>query len=229
MSSALRLAQRRPPRPESSAAGLAAGGVLPGQWCLIGGLGDLTGFQGLLQGGDLLLQRLHPGTGALQHVHQDVEILPRYQLETVEGAAYDLLYPLLQLFRRLGRPLQALAELLPLREYFIALEVEAKNLQMLASSVEGMLLLGLILWRAPRIVANVRLIRRSPYLMFCTVYTALFIWAWSAILNLGILARQRALVIPFVLALVAALGWDHENHPEITEPGTGVSMTRSVA
>lgn len=112
-----------------------------------------------------------------------------------------------------------------LKVLFRPLPVEANNLQMLASSVEGVLLLGLVLWRSPKIIANRRLIRRSSYLMFCLVYSALFIWAWSAILNLGILARQRALVIPFILALIVALGWDREEDgAELTHAGERVAI-----
>lgn len=95
-----------------------------------------------------------------------------------------------------------------LKVLFRPLPPEADNLPMLASSIEGTLLLGLLLWQAPSLIRNRRQIRSSPYLLFCIVYSTLFIWAWSAILNLGILARQRSLVIPLLLAVVAALGWD---------------------
>lgn len=94
-----------------------------------------------------------------------------------------------------------------LKVLFRPLPIEASNLQMLMSSIEGALLLGLLAWRLPDMIRNRREIRRSPFLLFSFVYSALFIWAWSAILNLGILARQRSLVIPFILVLVAALGW----------------------
>ena len=97
-----------------------------------------------------------------------------------------------------------------LKVLFRPLPIEADNFQMLASSIEGALLLGLLLWRLPHLVRNRRLIRDSPYLLFCFVYSCLFIWAWSAILNLGIIARQRSLVIPFILALIAVLGWAAE-------------------
>jgi len=103
-----------------------------------------------------------------------------------------------------------------LKVLFRPLPVEADSLQMLASSAEGALLLGLLVWRFPHVLRNVRQIRRTPFLLFCFLYSGLFIWAWSAILNLGILARQRSLVIPFVLALIAVLGWTEED--DVAQP-----------
>lgn len=87
---------------------------------------------------------------------------------------------------------------------------EAGNAQMLAAGLEGMMLLGLILWRSPQMLRNLRMVRATPYLMFCMIYSSFFIWAWSAMSNLGIMARQRSLVLPFVLAIVATLGWRTE-------------------
>ncbi|MGF1664944.1 MAG: hypothetical protein ACFCVC_01575, partial [Acidimicrobiia bacterium] len=57
------------------------------------------------------------------------------------------------------------------------------------------------------------------YLMFCAVYTLGFVIAWSWILNLGILARQRSLVIPFIL-VIFAYGWydRRASPPEAEEP-----------
>lgn len=115
---------------------------------------------------------------------------------------------------------------------FRPLPIEARNAQMLVSSIEGTLLLGLMLWQLPNMIRNRHQIRQSPYMLFCFVYTSLFIWAWSAILNLGIIARQRSLVIPFVLALVAALGWSvQKDGPEpdskMTSDSDHVLITRS--
>lgn len=108
---------------------------------------------------------------------------------------------------------------------------EARNVQMLAAGLEGLLLLGLIAWRLPQLRRNFRMARGKPYLTFCIVYTALFVWAWSAISNLGIMARQRSLVFPFLLALVAAMGWDSEPEEaelsvdtERSQPGVAVGM-----
>ena len=47
--------------------------------------------------------------------------------------------------------------------------------------------------------------RRSPYVVFCLVYSSAFIWAFSGFGNFGILARQRVLMIPFFLVLLLCL------------------------
>jgi hypothetical protein len=95
---------------------------------------------------------------------------------------------------------------------------EATNTQMLIASFEGTLLLLLTLWTLPRWLPTLKNMRREPYLMFCAVYTLGFVIAWSWILNLGILARQRSLVIPFIL-VIFAYGWydRRANPPEATD------------
>jgi hypothetical protein len=42
--------------------------------------------------------------------------------------------------------------------------------------------------------------------VYSLVYTAGFIYAFSAMVNLGILARQRSQVMPFFLAFLADMG-----------------------
>lgn len=79
---------------------------------------------------------------------------------------------------------------------------EAHNAQALASSLEGALLFGLFVLAAPRVLAGLRRSWRSPYIALCTTYSLLFIVAFSALGNFGILARQRSLVYPFVIVLV---------------------------
>ncbi len=108
-----------------------------------------------------------------------------------------------------------------LKVLFRPLPNEAGNLQSLVASAEGVILLGLVLWQTPAMFRNRAQLRRTPYLAFSLVYTGLFIWGWSAILNLGILARQRSLVIPFLLALIAGLGWESDEEEVDSEPGEG--------
>lgn len=115
-----------------------------------------------------------------------------------------------------------------LKVLFRPLPYEASNVQMLAASVEGSALLLLILVRFPWMVGNLKRLRRFPYLIFSATFSAGFVFAWSAILNLGIIARQRALVIPFVLALVAGLGWPLADGEELSAraaPGHETSLT----
>lgn len=83
---------------------------------------------------------------------------------------------------------------------------EASNTQMLIASFEGTALLLLTLWTMPKWLPELGRARSSPFVMFCAIYSLGFVIAWSWILNLGILARQRSLVVPFVLAIFA-YGW----------------------
>ena len=101
-----------------------------------------------------------------------------------------------------------------LRVMFRPLPNEATTIQLLASSVEGTLLLGVFLVRLPWILRNLFRSRRTPYAIFAFIYTGGFIVAFSAILNLGILARQRSQVIPFFLALMVVWGRKHVDEDE---------------
>lgn len=80
---------------------------------------------------------------------------------------------------------------------------EAHNIQMIAQSLEGLFLIALSIKSMPRLRSLPRLLRRSPYLVFALVYTLAFIFAFAGFANFGILARQRVLMLPFYLMLLA--------------------------
>ncbi|MEN8238863.1 MAG: hypothetical protein ABFR53_06625 [Actinomycetota bacterium] len=84
---------------------------------------------------------------------------------------------------------------------------EAGTPQVMASSMEGMLLLGLLLWRLIPILKNLRHIRSHPYVLYAFVFTIGFVIAFSSFNNIGLLARQRSQVMPFLLVVVITLGW----------------------
>ena len=94
-----------------------------------------------------------------------------------------------------------------LRVLFRPLVYEASTPGMLLSSLESLTLLALVIWTLPTMWANRRIVRRTPYIMLSLAFTGAFIIAFSAILNLGILARQRSQVIPFLLVVIVGLGW----------------------
>ncbi|MFC7488062.1 hypothetical protein ACOCJ7_18140 [Knoellia sp. CPCC 206453] len=80
---------------------------------------------------------------------------------------------------------------------------EARNAQMLIQGLEGLLLIVLVMRAWPRLRRLPSLMRANPYVTFCVVYMAAFIWAFSGFGNFGILARQRVLMIPFFVVLLA--------------------------
>jgi hypothetical protein len=76
---------------------------------------------------------------------------------------------------------------------------EAENLVMLASSVEGSLLMLFIALSWRRWYRAPRLLREYPYVMTALVVILLFVIAFSALGNFGLLVRERAMILPLVL------------------------------
>ena len=80
---------------------------------------------------------------------------------------------------------------------------ETDNLQGLLAAIEGTALLILCLVRFRWGWAAMRSLRRQPYVVFCFVYTVLFIIAYSSYANFGLLARQRVQLYPLFLVLLS--------------------------
>lgn len=80
---------------------------------------------------------------------------------------------------------------------------EAHNPQAMLSSLEGLVLLGLMAAGRRRILGAVRDARARPYLLLALLFVAMFIVAFSHVGNFGILARQRVQLLPFVAVLLA--------------------------
>ena len=79
---------------------------------------------------------------------------------------------------------------------------EAHNRQAQLASLEGVLLLGLVIASIPRIARFGWEFFRRPYVMFATTYAIGFIIAFSNVANFGILTRQRAQLLPFLVVLL---------------------------
>jgi hypothetical protein len=82
---------------------------------------------------------------------------------------------------------------------------EANNLQALASSLEGVIMLLVFLVRFVPMMRGLVKIRRMPYMIFCLAFTLGFVIAFSSFNNFGLLARERSQVMPFFVALLAGL------------------------
>jgi hypothetical protein len=80
---------------------------------------------------------------------------------------------------------------------------EAGNAQALATALEGLVLMAIFIFSLPRLLRVPRFAVRAPYVTFALAYTGLFVLAFSAIGNFGLLARQRTQLLPFVLVLIA--------------------------
>ena len=116
-----------------------------------------------------------------------------------------------------------------LRVLFRPLPHEAGNPAALVSSAESVLLMILVISRLPKIARNIVRIRFHPYLLFVTLYTVGFVIAFSAIFNLGILARQRVQVLPFLLAALVGLGWGRIARPGEQSPQDKMPATVAAA
>lgn len=79
---------------------------------------------------------------------------------------------------------------------------EVSDVAGLASSIEGMMILGWFVYSTPRLITALRSMRRLPYLLYATAFTLMFCFAFASIANFGILVRQRSQVLPFVFVLV---------------------------
>jgi hypothetical protein len=78
---------------------------------------------------------------------------------------------------------------------------ETHNVQSFLSAVEGTALLLLCLARFRWGLAALRSLREQPYVVFCLVFSVLFIVGYSSYANFGLLARQRVQVYPLFLVL----------------------------
>lgn len=80
---------------------------------------------------------------------------------------------------------------------------EASGLPMLMQSIEGLALICLCWWQRASIARVPHLIRKNPYVAFAVIYTLAFTLAFAGFGNFGILARQRTLMLPLALVILA--------------------------
>ena len=80
---------------------------------------------------------------------------------------------------------------------------EAHNVQALASSLEGVLLIVLFLAAGRSLLRLPRHALRTPYVAFAVVFTALSALALSSFANFGLIARERVQIFPMALVLLA--------------------------
>ncbi|MFW6090968.1 MAG: hypothetical protein ACODAF_03785 [Actinomycetota bacterium] len=80
---------------------------------------------------------------------------------------------------------------------------EVHNLQALLTALEGTVLLMLFILSWPRLRTVAKRVFRQPYVTFAVTYAVLFCFIFSSFQNFGILARERVMVYPFVVVLLA--------------------------
>lgn len=83
------------------------------------------------------------------------------------------------------------------------LPIHAHGFTQLASSLENVYLLGLLVTSWRRLGEVARTCLRRPYLLAALIFSLVWIVLFASIGNLGILARERTQLIPFLLVLVS--------------------------
>ncbi|HKN91527.1 MAG TPA: hypothetical protein VJ622_14730, partial [Acidimicrobiia bacterium] len=79
---------------------------------------------------------------------------------------------------------------------------EVRNAQAMLTSLEGLSLLALCALSFRRLARLKVELPRRPYLVFGFVYTLAFVYAFSALQNFGILARERSQLLPALFVLL---------------------------
>jgi hypothetical protein len=86
---------------------------------------------------------------------------------------------------------------------FDPLPITAHGKSELFAGLENMVILVLILSSLRQLRCVVRACRLRPYVLLCVIYSALFMYAFAALGNLGLIYRERTLLLPFLLVLLA--------------------------
>jgi hypothetical protein len=87
--------------------------------------------------------------------------------------------------------------------FYRPMPFEVHNLQGVLTGAEGMILAGLTVISLRRIASTTLYARRYPVIAYALGFIVLFVVAFSAFSNFGILARQRSQVLPVFLMLLA--------------------------
>ncbi len=86
---------------------------------------------------------------------------------------------------------------------FDPLPITAHGKSELLAGLENLVILGIIVGSLRQLRYTIRACRLRPYVLLCVVYSALFMYAFAALGNLGLIYRERTLLLPFLLVLLA--------------------------
>lgn len=80
---------------------------------------------------------------------------------------------------------------------------EAHGTDMVATSFEGLFLVGLTIASWKRLVSIPRRLRPEPYTLLALAFVLVFVLAFGSVSNFGILARERSVMMPFFFVLLS--------------------------
>lgn len=108
------------------------------------------------------------------------------------------------------------------------LPIQAHGVTQIGSSLENVFLLWLLVSSRRRLWYGLRSMRRKPYVLASLLFVLVWIVLFASIGNLGILARERTQLIPWLLALTCLTGLP-ETNPFALAKGTPVSVPSDIA
>lgn len=71
------------------------------------------------------------------------------------------------------------------------------------AAVENLVIVGVILSSLRQLRILIRVCFAKPYVLMCVVYSAAFFYAFAALGNLGLITRERTLLLPFFLVALS--------------------------
>jgi hypothetical protein len=80
---------------------------------------------------------------------------------------------------------------------------EAHNALALVQSLEGMLVIGLVMWRINSLGKAIASSISNTYTRFVLIYAIAFTIAFAVVANFGIIARERMMLLPFFFMLIS--------------------------
>jgi len=86
---------------------------------------------------------------------------------------------------------------------FDPLPITARSTVQFIAAAENTIILVVILTSLRRIRLMFRAARNKPYVMMCLVYSLGFLYSFAALGNLGLIERERTLLFPFLMVLLA--------------------------
>jgi hypothetical protein len=86
---------------------------------------------------------------------------------------------------------------------FDPLPITARSLTQFIAAAENSVIFVLIVTSLRRLRLVFRAGRERPYVLLCAAYCAAFIYAFAALANLGLITRERTLMFPYLLVLLA--------------------------
>ena len=85
---------------------------------------------------------------------------------------------------------------------FDPLPINAHGMGQVVAALENSVILVLVLCSLRNLRMTIRASFARPYVMLCTIYCILFVYTFAALGNLGLIARERTLLLPFLLVLI---------------------------